>query len=471
MMKSREAALEPASSEHHLQRNLRNRHLQLIAIGGAIGTGLFMGSGKTISLAGPSVIFAYAIIGSMLFFLMRAMGELLLSNLNYKSFVDFNYDLLGPCAGFFTGWTYWFCWVVTGIADVVAITGYIHFWAPGVPLWLPGTLCILLLLGLNLLTVKLFGEMEFWFALVKIVAIVSLIAVGAMLIAIGFTSLTGARAAVSNLWTHGGWFPHGGAGFLAAFQIAVFAFVGIELVGTASAEAQDPEKTLPKAINSIPIRVIIFYILALLVIMTVTPWDQVAADKSPFVNLFMLIGIPIAASLINFVVLTSAASSANSGIYSTGRMLYGLSAGKLGPKPFAKLSRNNVPANGLAYSCMLLFIGVVLLYQEGDIMTAFTIVTTISSICFIFVWSLILIAYMRYRKLRPERHARSIFKMPGGVLMCWVVLAFFVFVLVIFTQKADTLTGLMYAPIWFICLGLCYPFYRRQAIEHRKHTH
>jgi D-serine/D-alanine/glycine transporter len=197
----------------------------------------------------------------------------------------------------------------------------------------------------------------------------------------------------------------------------------------------------------------------------------VAPDKSPFVNLFMLIGIPIAASLINFVVLTSAASSANSGIYSTGRMLYGLADGKLGPRPFAKLSNNNVPANGLAYSCAVLFIGVFLLYQEGDIMTAFTIVTTISSICFIFVWSLILVAYMRYRKLHPERHERSIFKMPGGVLMCWVVLAFFVFVLAVFTQKADTLTGLMYAPIWFVCLGLCYPFYRKQAIEHRKHTH
>ncbi|WP_430390196.1 D-serine/D-alanine/glycine transporter [Dyella sp. 20L07] len=471
MMESRETTPGQAGSEHHLQRNLHNRHLQLIAIGGAIGTGLFMGSGKTISLAGPSVIFAYAIIGSMLFFMMRAMGELLLSNLNYKSFVDFNYDLLGPCAGFFTGWTYWFCWVVTGIADVVAITGYIQFWAPGVPLWLPGTLCILLLLGLNLLTVKLFGEMEFWFALVKIVAIVSLIVIGVVLIATGFTSPTGAKAAVSNLWAQGGWFPHGGAGFLAAFQIAVFAFVGIELIGTASAEAKDPERTLPKAINAIPIRVIIFYILALLVIMTVTPWNQVVPDRSPFVNLFMLIGIPIAASLINFVVLTSAASSANSGIYSTGRMLYGLSASKLGPRPFAKLSNNNVPANGLAYSCVLLFIGVLLLYQEGDIMKAFTIVTTISSICFIFVWSLILFAYMRYRKLHPERHARSIFKMPGGVLMCWLVLAFFVFVLVIFAQKADTLTGLMYAPIWFVCLAVCYPFYRKQAIEHRKHTH
>src|ERR1700761_5883216 len=246
-MQNHDPAVATDGTHHHLQRNLRNRHLQLIAIGGAIGTGLFMGSGKTISLAGPSVIFAYAIIGSVLFFMMRAMGELLLSNLHYKSFVDFNYDLLGPCAGFFTGWTYWFCWVVTGIADVVAITGYIQFWAPGVPLWLPGAACILLLLSLNLLTVKLFGEMEVWFALVKIVAIVSLIVIGVVLIAIGFTSPTGAKAAVANLWTNGGWFPHGGSGFLAAFQIAVFAFVGIELVGTASAEARDPEKTLPKA--------------------------------------------------------------------------------------------------------------------------------------------------------------------------------------------------------------------------------
>jgi D-serine/D-alanine/glycine transporter len=197
----------------------------------------------------------------------------------------------------------------------------------------------------------------------------------------------------------------------------------------------------------------------------------VAPDRSPFVNLFMLIGIPIAASLINFVVLTSATSSANSGIYSTGRMLYGLSAGRLGPKPFAKLSNNNVPANGLAYSCFLLFIGVFLLYQEGDVMKVFTIVTTISSICFIFVWSLIMIAYMRYRKLHPERHATSIFKMPGGVAMCWIVLAFFAFVLWVFAQKQDTLQGLIYTPIWFICLALCYPLYRRQAIEHRKQTH
>lgn len=463
--------MDQSNAKERLQRSLHNRHLQLIAIGGAIGTGLFMGSGKTISLAGPSVIFTYAIIGTMLFFMMRAMGELLLSNLNYKSFVDFAYDLLGPCAGFFTGWTYWFCWVVTGIADVVAITGYVQFWFPDVPLWLPGVICIFLLLGLNLLTVKLFGELEFWFALIKIIAIVALIVVGVILIAIGFTSESGARAAISNLWAYGGWFPNGGAGFLAAFQIAVFAFVGIELVGTASAETRDPHNTLPRAINSIPIRVIIFYVLALLVIMTVTPWSEVSAEKSPFVNLFMLVGIPIAASLINFVVLTSAASSANSGIYSTGRMLYGLSSSRLAPRVFSRLSSNNVPCNGLLYSCALLFLGVFLLYQEGNIMNAFTIVTTISSICFIFVWSIILIAYMRYRKIHPDRHEKSRFKMPGGVIMCWLVLLFFVFILVIFSFKADTLKGLMYAPIWFIGLAICYPFYRKVALAYMNNTH
>ncbi|TWR30195.1 amino acid permease, partial [Xanthomonas vasicola] len=163
------------SAPDHLQRSLSNRHLQLIAIGGAIGTGLFMGSGKTISLAGPSILFVYLIIGAMLFFVMRAMGELLLSNLDYKSFIDFSTDLLGPWAGFFCGWTYWFCWIITAIADVIAIAAYAQFWFPGLAPWIPAVLCVLLLLSLNLVTVKLFGEMEFWFALIKIIAIAALI--------------------------------------------------------------------------------------------------------------------------------------------------------------------------------------------------------------------------------------------------------------------------------------------------------
>ena len=453
-----------SDNQHGLQRTLKNRHLQLIAIGGAIGTGLFMGSGKTISLAGPSVLFTYIIIGLFLFFVMRAMGELLLHNLEYKSFVDFTADLLGPTAGYFVGWTYWFCWVVIGMADIVAITGYMQFWWPDVPLWLPGILCIAVLLTLNMLSVKLFGELEFWFALIKILAIVALILCGIYLILTGFVGPTGEKAQLSNLWKDG-WFPHGMSGFFAAFQIAVFAFVGIELVGTASAETADPYKTLPKAINKIPVRVIVFYVLALMVIMTVTPWSSVAPDKSPFVNMFTLIGIGAAAALINFVVLTSALSSANSGMYSTGRMLFGLADKKLAPHAFGKLSGNGVPRNGLLYSCALLLIGVGLLYADGDVMHVFTVVTTISSIGFFFVWAMILFSYIKYRKVRPEAHAQSTYKMPIGVPMCYLCLAFFVFVLALFWQEADTRLGMQVTPLWFLALAICYPFYKRNLAK------
>ncbi|PCL20845.1 D-serine/D-alanine/glycine transporter [Snodgrassella alvi] len=453
-----------------LKRTLKNRHLQLIAIGGAIGTGLFMGSGRTISLAGPSVLFTYIIIGAFLFFVMRAMGELLLHNLHYKSFVDFTTDILNPTVGYYVGWSYWFCWVVIGMADIVAITGYTQFWWPEVPLWLPGIICIAILLALNLLSVKLFGELEFWFALIKILAILALIGCGGYLLLTGFTSPSGIQAKISNLWSYGGWMPHGWSGFFAAFQIAIFAFVGIELVGTASAETDDPNTTLPAAINKIPVRVIIFYVLALTIIMTVTPWNMVAPDRSPFVNMFTLIGISAAATIINFVVLTSALSSANSGMYSTGRMLYGLSKNGVGPKAFARLSASGVPQNGLLYSCALLLIGVGLLYAEGDVMKVFTIVTTVSSICFIFVWAVILIAYLRYRRLYPEAHARSVYKMPLGIPMCYACLIFFVFVLYLFSQDKDTLTGLIATPVWFILLTMFLPLYRQQLKKRITYT-
>ncbi|AYN20432.1 amino acid permease [Alcaligenes aquatilis] len=445
-----------------LQRSLKNRHLQLIAIGGAIGTGLFMGSGRTISLAGPSVLFTYMIIGFFLFFVMRAMGELLLHNLEYKSFVDFSADILGPTMGYFLGWSYWFCWVVIGIADIVAITGYTQFWWPDIPLWLPGLACIAFLLIFNLLSAKLFGELEFWFALVKIIAIVALIGVGAYLLFTGFVGPTGEKASLSHLWDRGGMFPNGLNGFFAAFQIAIFAFVGIELVGTASAETADPAKNLPKAINKIPVRVIVFYVLALTAIMTVTPWDIVAPNKSPFVNMFLLIGVGAAAAIINFVVLTSALSSANSGMFSTGRMLYGLSKNKLAPEAFSQLSRNGTPRNGLIYSCALLLSSLFLLYAEGDVMRVFTIVTTVASICFIFVWAVILITYLKYRRVRPEAHAASNYKMPFAIPMCYLTLVFFAFALYLFSQEEETLIGLIATPFWFLALLICLPFYKKR---------
>ncbi|MFE4503031.1 D-serine/D-alanine/glycine transporter [Rhodococcus sp. NPDC056743] len=458
-----------AGDDPHLSRQLSNRHIQLIAIGGAIGTGLFMGSGKTISLAGPSVIFVYMIIGFMLFFVMRAMGELLLSNMSYKSFSDFAADLLGPWAGFFTGWTYWFCWIVTGIADVIAISGYFKYWWPGLAAWIPALLTIAALLLLNLPTVKAFGETEFWFALIKIIAIVSLIIVGIVMVVSGFTAPNGATSGIDNLWNDGGMFPTGFMGFVAGFQIAVFAFVGIELVGTTAAEAKDPEKNLPKAINSIPIRVLLFYVVALTVIIAVTPWREIEADKSPFVAMFTLAGLGIAASVINFVVLTSAASSANSGIYSTSRMVYGLAQEGDAPKALGKLNSRKVPANALMFSCIFLLASLILLFSGDSVIEAFTVVTTISALLFMFVWTIILASYLVYRKRRPHLHEASKFKMPGGIVMCWVVLAFFVFILWALTTKDDTLQALVVTPIWFVALGIAWAIIRRRPAHRARY--
>ncbi|WJH24893.1 D-serine/D-alanine/glycine transporter [Pseudarthrobacter defluvii] len=449
------------SEPPHLERQLTNRHIQLIAIGGAIGTGLFMGSGKTISAAGPSVIFVYMIIGFMLFFVMRAMGELLLSNLNYKSFSDFAADLLGPWAGFFTGWTYWFCWVITGIADVIAIAGYSKELWPALPLWIPGLATIGILLLLNLATVKAFGETEFWFALIKIVAIAALIIVGLFMIFTGFQSDTG-TASFTNLWSHGGFFPNEFMGFVAGFQIAVFAFVGIELVGTTAAEAKNPEKTLPKAINAIPVRVLLFYVGALVILMAVTPWTQFAAGHSPFIGMFSLAGLGAAATVVNLVVLTSAMSSANSGIYSTSRMVFGLAQEGDAPGIFSRLSTRKVPSNALRLSCVLLLSGVVLMYAGQDVGKAFEMVTTVSAVCFIFVWSIILASYISFRRRRPHLHAASNFKMPGGTPAVWVVYAFFAFVLWALTTQPDTLIALLVTPTWFVVLGVAWAVLRRR---------
>jgi len=302
------------------------------------------------------------------------------------------------------------------------------------------------------------AKWNFGLALVKIVAILGLVATGAYLIITGFVDPnSGEKASLSHLWAReGGFFPNGINGFFSAFQIAIFAFLGIELVGTAAAETKDPYTNLPAAINRIPIRVIVFYVLALAVIMTVTPWDVVNPNMSPFVNMFTLIGIPIAASLINLVVLTSALSSANGGMFSTGRMLFGLSRNNVAPRIFGKLNVNGVPAPALLFSCAFLVFGPVLLYQEGSIMEIFTVVTTISSIGFIFVWMMILLSYIKYRKMRPELHKASVYKMPGGVVMAWVCLAFLVFALYLFSRDDDTLQGLLYMPIWFGILTVAY---------------
>jgi len=458
---------DEAGSPDHLQRKLSNRHLQLIAIGGAIGTGLFMGSGKTISLAGPSILVIYMLIGGMFFFLMRALGELLLANLHYKSFVDMAYDLIGPWAGYYIGWTYWLGWVLVGIADLSAVINYLSFWLPEGASFSPmqqamiSAGCVLFVLSLNLLTVKLFGEVEFWFALIKILAIIGLIGVGGYMILTHFQAPHGDVVSISNFWSHGGIFPKGVSGFLAGFQIAVFAFIGVELIGTTAAETKDPEKNLPKAINAIPVRIILFYVLALFVVMSVTPWDHIRADKSPFVELFLNAGIPISAIIMNLVVLSSVMSSMNSGVFSTSRMLFGLSKDGQAPGILGRLSKRAVPSNGLIFSCIFIMGGAVLQYFVPNTMEAFTLASSLCVILFISVWILIMACYLRYRKTRPELHAASTFKMPGGVLMAYAVIAFFLFTLVILALEPDTLKALYVSPVWVVVLGVTYyAFYK-----------
>ncbi len=450
-----------------LKRELKNRHLQLIAIGGAIGTGLFLGSGRTINVAGPSIILVYAIIGFFLFFVMRAMGELLLSNLAYKSFADFATDLLGKWAGFYIGWTYWMCWIVIGIADTIAICGYLEVWFPDLPKWIPALCTVLVLCGLNAVAVKLFGELEFWFAMIKIVTIIALILIGGFLIITSFQpDVAGAPAAsITHLWDRGGFFPKGMMGFIGGFQIAIYSFQGTEMAGTAAAETADPEHNLPKAINAIPARVLVFYILALGIIMSVQPWDMIDPTISPFVEMFGFIGIMAAFHVINFVVLTSAASSANSGVFSTSRIMYGLAREKNAPAPFAKLSSHHVPLNTIVLAGICISPAIPLVVMSKTVMDAFNLIAGISSVLYLTVWGLIMVCYLAFLKKFPERHQESKFKMPGSAFMAWATLAFFAVIVVFLCFDQASRIALMAAPIWFIFMWSLFQVLKRKYGE------
>ncbi|WLV25259.1 amino acid permease [Aciduricibacillus chroicocephali] len=450
--------------QQDLARGLKNRHVQLIAIGGAIGTGLFLGAGKSIHLAGPSILFAYMITGVLLFLVMRALGELLVSNLEYHSFVDFVQDYLGDRAAFLTGWTYWFCWVSIAMADLTAVGLYTQFWFPDVAQWVPGLIALVILLIMNLTTVKLFGEMEFWFALIKVIAILALIVIGIFMILKGFSTSSG-PASFTNLWSHGGWFPNGMKGFILSFQMVVFAFVGIELVGLTAGETADPKNVIPKAINNIPIRIIVFYIGALIVIMSIYPWNAIVPTESPFVQVFVAVGIAAAAAIINFVVLTSAASACNSAVFSTSRMLYGLARDKNAPNSFNKLTKRQVPSNALYFSTIIIFISVVLNYVIPKAEVVFTLVTSVSTVCFLFIWAVTLISHLRYRKTRPELAAKNTFKMPLYPVANYIALIFLAFIAVVLALAEDTRVALFITPVWFIILLIVYEVRKNKIVK------
>ena len=444
----------------HLARNLRNRHIQLIAIGGTIGVGLFLGSAKAIHQAGPGLLLAYVVGGVALFFILRARGELLTYRPVAGSFATYAEEFCGPLPGFITGWSYWFAWVVTVMAEITAIGVYVNFWLPQVPQWLPALIALVVLYGANLLAVRVFGELEFWFALIKVVTIVALIAAGLWVIVFHAGAL-GPTAGFSNLWAQGGFMPNGVLAVLLALQIVMFAYEGVELIGVTAGEAENPAVVLPRATNGIIVRILIFYIGALLVIMSLVPWTQLDPKVSPFVFVFGKLGLPGAASIINLVVITAAASSCNSGLFSTGRMLWTLAQRGHAPKTFAALNRRQLPAAGVHASAAVMLIGVVLNYLVPE--DVFTIVTSVALVGTFWTWGIILVSHANYRRaVAAGRVAPAPFRMPGAPLANWLVLAFLLLVTVMLAGKPDTRVALYVAPVWFGLLILGYTLLRRR---------
>ncbi|OMI33838.1 amino acid permease [Streptomyces sparsogenes] len=440
------------TSEEGYERGLGSRQVQMIAIGGAIGVGLFMKAGANIAKAGPSIILMYALAGVVIFFIMRALGELLLYRPVTGSFSEYAREFLGPFFGYVTGWTYWLLWVVTGMAELTAAAIYIHYWFPDIPQWVSALVFLVVLFGVNLISVKIFGEVEFWFSMVKVTAIIGMIVIGLGVLTLGF-SQAGDTASVSNLWSHGGVFPSGIGDSLMTLQGVMFAYIAVELVGVTAGESENPEKTLPKAINTLPWRILLFYVGALLVLLSVVKWTEFSAGESPFVHAFSVIGIPFAAGIVNFVVLTAALSSCNSGMYSTGRMLRDLAANGEAPQVFGKLSGRKTPAIGITLSVALMGIGVVLNYLVPE--KAFEYVTSVATAAGIWSWSMILISHIRYRSaVRAGRLPASSFPAPGGAVFSWVALVFLLFVTCLVAYDKDARVSLYVGAGWAVCLAI-----------------
>ncbi|GAX02209.1 amino acid permease [Secundilactobacillus silagei] len=444
-----------AKTESAKQRSggLKNRHVQMIALGGTIGTGLFLGAGQSIHLAGPSILLAYLIAGVACFLLMRALGELLLSDLNAHSYIDFIKRYLGERWSFIAGWTYWVCWLSIAMADLTAAGLYMKFWFPQLPQWVTGLMILLILVLINAVTVQAFGETEFWFAIVKVAAIIALIVIGIVLVVIQFKTPVG-HASVMNL-ADGHFFAHGAKGFLLSFQMVLFGFIGIEMVGMTASETNDPKTIIPKAINEIPMRVILFYLGSLMALMCIYPWHYISPDQSPFVEVFSAIGIKSAAAIINFVVLTAAASACNSALYTTGRMLFSLSYGgktKLA-KRLGKLSRAQVPVNALFFSATIIAIVVLLnFFIPGKV---FTLISSIATTCFLFIWGSIVLTHIKYKRATAAGQAKQVsFKMPWAPYSDYFVLLFLTMVCIILLFRFETLVALIGSVLWLCGLWL-----------------
>jgi amino acid transporter, AAT family len=442
------------TNEQALNRGLRERHIRLMALGSTIGVGLFLGSANAIKLAGPAILLSYVLGGIAIFIIMRALGEMAVQQPVAGSFSRYAQDHLGPLPGYLTGWNYWFMWLVTCVAEITAVGIYMRVWFPHVPQWVWALAALAAMAAVNLAAVKAYGEFEFWFAMIKVVTIVLMIAAGACMILFGVGN-HGVATGISNLWTHGGFFPNGGLGMLTALQMVMFAYLGVEMIGVTAGEAANPKKSIPDAINSVFWRILIFYVGALFVIMSIYPWNELGTSGSPFVMTFERLGIKAAADIINFVVLTAALSSCNGGIYSTGRMLYNLAEQGQAPRHFAITSSGGVPRRAIQVSAIALLFGVLLNYLVPA--KVFVWVTSIATFAAIWTWTVVLVTQMKFRRgLNTTERERLTFRMPFYPYGSWFALAFLALVIGLMAYFPDTRVALIIGPLWMVLLTLLF---------------
>ncbi|MDU2064307.1 MAG: amino acid permease [Sporomusaceae bacterium] len=427
--------------EKELTRGLKARHIELIALGGTIGVGLFMGSASTIKWAGPSVLLAYALAGLAMFVVMRIMGEMLYLEPVTGSFATYGHKYIGPWAGYITAWCYWFLWVTVGMSEVTAFGIYMNYWFPDLPQWIPALVGVAIVAGANLAAVKFYGEFEFWFAIIKVVTIVVMLVIGFGMIFFGFGN-AGQAIGISNLFDNGGFFPGGLEGFLFALCLVTAAYQGVELVGITAGEAENPQKTLRSAIKNIIWRILIFYVGAIFVIVCIYPWNQIGTIGSPFVVTFAKIGITAAAGLINFVVLTAAASGCNSGIYSASRMLYVLAENGQAPQFLKKVSPSGVPANSIKITIACLLLGVLFNYVYPN-SKLFVYIYSASILPGMAPWIVLCISQLKFRKKWAKEMGSHPFKSPLFPISNYVTIAFLCLVLVGMWINNDTRGGLI----------------------------
>ncbi|MNQ46801.1 Proline-specific permease ProY [compost metagenome] len=444
------------TTQSGLQRGLSARHIRFMALGSAIGTGLFYGSASAIKMAGPAVLLAYLIAGAAVYMVMRALGEMAVHNPVAGSFGQYSSSYIGPLAGFITGWTYAFEMIIVCLADVTAFGIYMGFWFPDVPRWI-WVLSIIFFIGaLNLCSVKVFGELEFWLSLLKVSAIVAMILAGLGIMFFGFGLAEGAAATgVHNLWEHGGFMPNGISGLIASFAVVVFAFGGIEIIGITAGEAKDPQRVLPRAINAVPMRILLFYVLTLFVLMSIFPWPQIGSQGSPFVQIFDSLGISSAAAILNIVVISAAVSAINSDVFGAGRMLYGMARQGQAPAGFAKVSRHGVPWLTVVVMGASLLVGVVLNYLIPE--DVFLLIASIATFATVWVWLMILLAQVGMRRGMSRAEAAALkFPVPFWPIAPAAAIAFMVFIFGVLGYFPDTRPALWVGAVWIALLVVAY---------------